>query len=122
MKLKKIYIENFRCYKEQIAIDIEDLTTFIGKNDIGKSTVLDALEIFFNNETVKIDSKDCNIHSDSSQVKIACDFTDLPCQLILDSGEKTSLSAEYLTLQEDTLCIKKFLTVVKRSHLRMFSL
>lgn len=61
MKLKKIYIENFRCYKEQIAIDIEDLTTFIGKNDIGKSTVLDALEIFFNNETVKIDSKDCNI-------------------------------------------------------------
>lgn len=107
MKLKKIYIENFRCYKERIAIDIEDLTTFIGKNDIGKSTVLDALEIFFNNETVKIDSKDCNIHSDSSQVKIACDFTDLPCQLILDSGEKTSLSAEYLTLQEDTLCIKK---------------
>ena len=107
MKLKKVYIENFRCYKEPISIDIEDLTTFIGKNDIGKSTVLDALEIFFNNETVKIDSKDCNIHSNCTQVIIACDFTELPCQLILDSGEKTSLSAEYLTIQNDTLRIKK---------------
>lgn len=107
MKLKKVYIENFRCYKEPISIEVEDLTTFIGKNDIGKSTVLDALEIFFNNETVKIDSKDCNIHSDSTQVTIACDFTELPCQLILDSGEKTSLFAEYLTIQEDTLRIKK---------------
>ena len=107
MKLKKVYIENFRCYKEPISIEVEDLTTFIGKNDIGKSTVLDALEIFFNNETVKIDTKDCNIHSDSTQVTIACDFTELPCQLILDSGEKTSLFAEYLTIQEDTLRIKK---------------
>lgn len=107
MKLKKVYIENFRCYKEPISIEVEDLTTFIGKNDIGKSTVLDALEIFFNNETVKIDSKDCNIHSGSTQVTIACDFTELPCQLILDSGEKTSLFAEYLTIQEDTLRIKK---------------
>lgn len=83
------------------------MTTFIGKNDIGKSTVLDALEIFFNNEAIKIDSNDCNIHSGNAQVTIACDFIELPSQLVLDSGGKTSLSAEYLTIQEDTLRVKK---------------
>ena len=39
MKLKTLYLKNFRCYKETISIDFDDLTTFIGKNDIGKSTI-----------------------------------------------------------------------------------
>lgn len=56
MKLKLITIENFRCYKYCISVAFDDLTTFVGKNDIGKSTILDALEIFFNNDTVKIDN------------------------------------------------------------------
>ena len=43
MKIKKIILENFRCYKERTVIDIDDLTVFIGKNDVGKSTILDAL-------------------------------------------------------------------------------
>ena len=107
MRLKSITIENFRCYKDSMSVAFDDLTTFIGKNDIGKSTILDALEIFFNNDTVKIDSKDPNIHSNSKTVTIACDFTELPSSLILDSGEETSLSAEYLTIADDTLRIKK---------------
>ena len=73
------------------------MTTFIGKNDIGKSTVLDALEIFFNNEAIKIDSNDCNIHSGNAQVTIACDFIELPSQLVLDSGEDVYIVANHLT-------------------------
>lgn len=107
MKLKKLYIKNFRCYKDQISVEFENLTTFIGKNDIGKSTILDALEIFFNNETVKIDSNDPNVYSKSSLVSITCDFVDLPDELILDSGEKTNLSKEFLTFKKDTIRIKK---------------
>lgn len=108
MKLKLITIENFRCYKYCISVAFDDLTTFVGKNDIGKSTILDALlEIFFNNDTVKIDNKDPNIHSDSKIVSISCDFTELPTSIILDSGEVTSLSAEHLTIADDTLRIKK---------------
>ena len=48
MKLKRLYLENFRIYKNLVSIDFEDITTFIGKNDAGKSTILEALEIFFN--------------------------------------------------------------------------
>lgn len=107
MKLKRLYLENFRSYKGLVSIDFENITTFIGKNDTGKSTVLEALEIFFNNDIVKIDSSDANVFSDSKKVTIACDFTELPNELILDSGEKTSLKEEYLLIDEDTMRIKK---------------
>lgn len=107
MKLKRLYLENFRSYKDLVSIDFENITTFIGKNDAGKSTILEALEIFFNNDIVKIDSSDVNVFSDSKKVTIACDFTELPNELILDSGEKTSLKEEYLLIDEDTMRIKK---------------
>ena len=106
MKLKTIHLKNFRCYKDEVSIEFDDLTTFVGKNDIGKSTVLEGLEIFFNNDLVKIEQSDANIHGDKNVV-ITCDFCDLPSELILDSGEKTNLADEYLTLANDILRIKK---------------
>lgn len=106
MKLKTVYLRNFRCYKDEVSIEFDDLTTLVGKNDIGKSTILESLEIFFNNELVKIESSDANIHGDKNVV-ITCDFCDLPSELILDSGEKTNLADEYLTIENDILRIKK---------------
>ena len=47
MKLKSITIENFRCYEQAVTVSFEDLTTIVGKNDVGKSSILEALEIFF---------------------------------------------------------------------------
>lgn len=48
MRLDSVKIKNFRGYKDEVVIKIDDLTAFVGKNDIGKSTVLEALDIFFN--------------------------------------------------------------------------
>jgi len=48
MRIAKIKIKNFRNYKDETSINLSDLTVFIGKNDVGKSTVLEALDIFFN--------------------------------------------------------------------------
>lgn len=106
MKLKTIYLKNFRCYKDEVCIEFDDLTTFVGKNDIGKSTILEGLEIFFNNDLVKIEPSDANIYGDKNVV-ITCDFCNLPSELILDSGEKTNLADEYLTISNDILRIKK---------------
>lgn len=106
MKLKTLSLTNFRCYKETISIDFDNLTTFIGKNDIGKSTILEALEIFFNNDLVKIDPSDANVYG-NKEVIISCDFCELPVELVLDSGEKTNLTDEYLTIDVDLLRIKK---------------
>ena len=107
MKLISVEIENIRCYEKAVKIKIDDLTTFIGKNDIGKSTVLEALEIFFNNDTVKITQTDANINSGNPLVSITCEFSDLPKEIILDSGSSTTLSEEYLLTIESTLKIKK---------------
>ncbi len=36
MKLKTFKITNFRGYKEETVIDFDNLTAFVGKNDVGK--------------------------------------------------------------------------------------
>lgn len=82
---------------------------------MGKSTVLEALEIFFNNDTVKITQGDVNIHSDSSLVSIICEFSDLPQKLVLDSGSETSLSEEYLLTKDGTLKVKKIFDCGKKT-------
>lgn len=48
MKIARLKIRNFRSYKNEMEIDFEDMTIFLGKNDAGKSTILEALDIFFN--------------------------------------------------------------------------
>ena len=40
MKISQVKIANFRGYKDETTIDLNDLTVFVGKNDVGKSTVL----------------------------------------------------------------------------------
>ncbi|MDM1139810.1 MULTISPECIES: ATP-binding protein [Empedobacter] len=107
MKLTSITIKNFRCYADETKVTIDDLTTFIGKNDIGKSTILEALEIFFNNDTVKIESGDANIYSGNNEVTITCEFKDLPIELTVDASSPTSLADEFLLSSEGTLKIQK---------------
>ena len=54
MTIKQLYLKNFRGYSE-ITIPFDDsFNMIIGKNDVGKSTVLEALEIFFNNQIVQM--------------------------------------------------------------------
>ncbi len=50
MIIKKIYIKNFRSIQE-IEIIPSILNSFVGLNDVGKSNLLKALNLFFNNET-----------------------------------------------------------------------
>ena len=115
MKLKSLTIKNFRAYKEETKIDFDDLTTIIGKNDIGKSTILEALEIFFNNQTVKIDQTDANIHSATKTVEIKCEFSDLPLEISIDTSSPTTLKDEYLLSKNETLVIKKVFDCSKKT-------
>lgn len=64
MRIKQLKISNFRGYRGEVCIDFGDLTTFVGKNDAGKSSVLEALDIFFNDGkgAVKIDKSDVNVY------------------------------------------------------------
>lgn len=109
MKIKKLVLKNFRIFKEITTIDFDNLTVFIGKNDIGKSTILEAFEIFFNDKDarIKIDKDDLSKGADSSNILIGVVFEDLPKELIIDATVKTNLKEEYLLNKDGNLEIHK---------------
>jgi len=114
MKIKKIRLSNFRCYKEEITVDLNDLNVFVGKNDIGKSTILEALDIFFNENKgiIKTDKDDVNKQlkdEGNTEIRISVVFEDLPESLTIDSTNPTTLVDEYLLQSDGCLeIIKKY--------------
>lgn len=111
MNLAKVRIKNFRCYRDEVTINLNGLTAFIGKNDAGKSTVLEALEIFFNTKgVVSMDNDDLNkdaLAANDPNIEITCIFNDLPTNLIIDAANPTTLASEHLLNNEGNLEIKK---------------
>ncbi len=105
MYLTESKIKNFRSYKDETIFQLEKLTVLIGKNDAGKSTFLDALDIFFNGSTV--DKSDCNVKSGVTDIEISCIFESLPATIILDEQYPTTLSSEFLVRQDGKLEIVK---------------
>lgn len=107
MTLEEVRIKNFRGYRTETIIPISNLTAFIGKNDAGKSSVLEALEIFFNNSLVVCEREDLNINADDNQIEITCVFNDYPNEIVIDAAAPTSLTNEYLLNENNKLEIKK---------------
>lgn len=107
MRLKAVSLENFRRYRERTTVSIEQLTAFIGRNDAGKSTILEALDVFFEGETVKIDCGDASTGGESANVRIGVVFDHLPPVLDLDAGAQTTLAAEHLLNADGDLEIFK---------------
>lgn len=105
MKLKSVSIRNFRCYQEEITIEFNDLTAIIGRNDVGKSSIMDAIEIFLNDGTP--DEHDANRKGDPEDLAITCEFDDLPDELVLDDSTPTTLEQEYLVTESGRLRIRK---------------
>ncbi len=112
MKIKKLFLENFRCFYGTVEIPFNNLTVFIGRNDCGKSSILEALDIFFNEgkNAVKIDSKDLNVRAQSegkNEFQIGVSFEPCPDEIIIDATNKTSLKEEYLLNTDGDLEIWK---------------
>jgi putative ATP-dependent endonuclease of OLD family len=110
MRLIELRLKNFRCYKEEVKIKINDLTCIIGKNDIGKSTILEALDCFFNEN---IDKGDLSTNCDNTTIEITCLFDEVPKKIILDSSVETSPEEENILNLQGNLEIKKTFNVGK---------
>nr|WP_237665838.1 AAA family ATPase [Vibrio sp. V26_P1S5P106] len=97
MKLKKLIINNFRGigFAE---IDLENFTTLVGPNNIGKSTILNAIHLVLDNKKPKLE--DWPSQQASEEVMdIICEFGDL------EDWEKRKSSISTL-LHEDCLKVK----------------
>lgn len=114
MKIKSVKIKNFRSYKDEVRVDIGDLTAFVGKNDIGKSSILEVLDIFFNENKgiIKIDKDDINksaLAEDDNEIVITVVFEELPATIVIDATNQTTLQNEHLLNQDGNLeIIKKY--------------
>lgn len=124
MKIKKVTIKNFRSYKNETTIFFDNLTAFVGRNDVGKSSVLEALDIFFNEgrETIKLDKDDINKENGengNNNIVISVSFTDLPENIIIDETNETTLHNEYLLDSEDCLQIRKTFNATNQKDIKI---
>lgn len=43
MRIRSLLLDNFRGYDTPTIIDFESFTAFVGKNDVGKSSILESI-------------------------------------------------------------------------------
>ena len=112
MQIASMKLSNFRSFSEEVQINFDDLTAFVGKNDIGKSTILEALDIFLNDGkgNVKLDKDDINKQTaigGNCEISISLCFKNLPNSIIIDDSYPTTLQEEHLLNSENQLEIVK---------------
>ncbi len=106
MKLEAVILENFRRYRGQHRISIAEFTTVIGRNDAGKSTIMEALDIFFGGVT-KLDKEDLSRGTEGDELRIGVVFSGFPEELTIDRGAMTSLANEHLLNEDGNLEVYK---------------
>jgi len=105
LRLVGLTVENFRCYVAPISVRFDDLTALVGRNDVGKSTLMEALAIFF--ETANPDKDDASKNGDPKLMRISCEFDRLPESIVVDAEFPTTLASEYLLSENGTLVVRK---------------
>lgn len=108
MILKSLILKNFRAYKDIKVNFDENMNVIIGQNDIGKSTILEALDIFFGQEVIKIDITDFNKDKEGDKIVIGVEFeVDDNLKVVIDTTNPTNLKDEFLLNQNGFLEILK---------------
>ncbi len=109
MKLRRIILHNYRCYTGDVAMSLEDLTCIIGRNDVGKSSIMEALDAFFNDTPTSINKTDLTTTApaDDHKIEITCFFTGLPEEMVLDTSAPCNLDEEGLLNSNKELEIKR---------------
>lgn len=112
MKIKSVTVNRFRGYDQPVSVEIDNLCVLVGRNDIGKSTLLEALDIFFNEGKgcVKLDKDDINkrcLANAEDCIEIEVEFTNLPQRILIDATNETTLADEYLLSTDGTLRVLK---------------
>jgi len=105
MKLEKINIENFKGINHSKEIYFDNFNVIVGQNDIGKSTILKALDCFLNGTSPT--KEDLNANADISNITIILEFNPENQPIIIDENIETSFEEEELVDNNNFLIIKK---------------
>ncbi len=76
MRISSVRIQNFRCFEDE-SIALRDFTVLVGRNSAGKSTVLRALQHFYD-PGLQVDAHDFHGgYEPGDEIEIAVTFADL---------------------------------------------
>lgn len=107
MILKELKLKNFRGFTDTVIEFDDNLNFIIGRNDVGKSTILEALDIFFNADKVKMELGDLSVYAKTQTVSISCCFCIENDSILIDSTNYTSCKDEFILNEKGYLEIKK---------------
>ncbi len=107
MKLTKVILHNYRCYTNDIPVSMDNLTCIIGRNDVGKSSIMEALDAFFNDNNINKSDLSATASEDDQKIEITCIFTNLPEEMVLDTSAPCNLDEEGLLNAQKELEIKR---------------
>ena len=106
MILKKLKLKNFRGYTNVVVDFDSNMNVIIGRNDVGKWTILEALEIFFNSEKIKIDISDLSVFNSEPIIEITCCFDVGDGRILVDATNYSTCKDEFLLNNEGLLEVK----------------
>jgi len=119
MRIHSITVKNYRPFKVLPNVRLGQLTTIVGKNDTGKSSMLRAIQLFFEKKP-KIDVSD--VHDGTSpdeDLIVEITFTSLPENIEIEEGIETTLRDEMLLDKDGHLRIRKTYPSDKPTNLRI---
>lgn len=100
MRITSATIRNFRCLQE-VSVDFDQVTSLVGSNGSGKSSVLRALDWFFNGE--KGDLTDDDIYSGAGdqdrKIEVEVSFSELT------ASDRATLGDKYAPASVDTFTV-----------------
>ena len=107
MRVHSVYAKNYRPFALLQEVRLGTLATIVGQNDAGKSSILRALELFFQSRP-KIEEMDVHYGADQDEdVIVEVAFTSLPDKIELEEGVETTLQHEMLVDADGYLRIRK---------------
>ena len=105
MILSHLHINNLYGVSEEVDIPINSFNVMVGRNDVGKSTVLKALDLFLNNKTPLTEAS--NLGTQHSIVTIDLVFGADEREIVIDEAIPTTFKNEELLNEDEKLKIRK---------------
>jgi len=106
MRINSITIKNYRPFKTLDEVKLGQLATIVGKNDAGKSSILRAIQLFFEENEIDLD----DVHDKATleeNVTIELTFTTLPEKIEIEESVETTFKEEMLLDKDGNLRIRK---------------
>lgn len=83
-QIKSIHVENYKIHNDTSIKDAKEIVVLVGKNNIGKSSILEVLDLIFNGDT--IDVSNISQGKNASDVRFSMEVSDNDSVYVIDAN------------------------------------